>query len=112
MFNGGVVWNTNRDIAIRINRIEYFSVESDTATASLIVHYTSGESSSEEITIEKMGKEQHEEFQQFQNRFNEQFRESVAALMLAQSKEELNSRGHNSDGLMSMFSNSADWMKR
>ena len=111
MFSGGVIWNTNRNLAIRINRIECFSVDSDTTAAALLIHYVSSKGNLEEATIEKMGREQHEELEQFRNRFEAHFRESVAVLLLAQAKEELNLHGKNSDGLMSVFSNSVDWTK-
>lgn len=108
MFNGGVVWNTSMEIAIRINRIEYFSANIENRFATLSAHYLSSDGSVREIVIASEVPEDAEEEQQFTKRCYETFNKNVQQLMECQAADEILSKKN----LGNFSGNIFDWITK
>jgi hypothetical protein len=105
MFTGGLLWNTDRDLAIRINRVESFFIEANDSIAKLGVEFITAQGQCGRMYTMQLPRGQEQELDQFIKEYQELFLKSAGELMTIQMNEEVTLRGGNATGLTSLFRN-------
>ncbi len=105
MFTGGLLWNIDRNLAVRINRVESFFVEADESVARLGVQFINAQGQCDRMYTMQLPRRQEQELDQFIKEYQKLFVKSSGELMLMQMSEDIHLRGGNATGLTSLFRN-------